>query len=77
MKTRANILSDKISDKMDELKFKLRTMDGGSCLTHMPVEENTKMKQLMQKKRAALGRKSSQSNQPANEPGDISQMTPY
>ena len=61
MKTRANILSDKINDKMDELKFKLRTLDGGSCLTHIPLggEENERMKLLMQKKRAALGRRSS------------------
>ena len=35
------------------------------------------MKLLMQRKRAALGKKSSQSNQQSNEPVDISQMTPY
>jgi len=52
MRTRANILSDQIADKMDELKFKVRTLDGGSCLTHMPVDENSKMKEFLKRRNA-------------------------
>ena len=40
MKTKANILTDKITDKMDELRFKLKTLDGGSCLKNLPVRED-------------------------------------
>jgi hypothetical protein len=53
MRTRANILSDKIQEKMDDLRFKVRTLDGGSCMTHLPVEENTKMKEFQKRRLAA------------------------
>ena len=79
MRTRANILSDKINEKMDELKFKVRTLDGGSCLSHMPIgEENSRMKEMMRKRNAmhSQSKRSSQTSMVESKK-DISDMTPY